>query len=210
MNSSNDAASQATAQQKQQQAAIASATDSINKNFAGFNPGFYQGYTNANVNYGLGQLAPQLQQTQDQLGFKLAGQGLGKSSQADKLGESLQTETGNQKQNIVNNALGATNTLEQNVNQQKSNLINEANVANDPASVANQSLGIASGFSSPSPIAPIGQAFGNWANTWLGASNSKTYGSSLPSSASYGGNGSGSTYGGYGGSLMNPVSSVAY
>ena len=202
--SSSDPGQAALANQQQQQAAIQAATGQINKAFAGFDPKFYNDYTQANEAYGLGQLAPQLQNTQDQLGFKLAGQGLQNSGSADKLGASLQTEAGNQKQNIVNSALGATNTLQQNVNQQKSNLINEANVANDPSTVSNQALGVASSFSAPSPIAPIGQAFGNWANQWLGSVQNKTY-TNTNSAPVYGG--AGGNYGSYGSSL-NPITQV--
>lgn len=208
----NSAAAQATQQQQQQQSAIASATNKINTDFSGFNPAFYSNYTNANENQGLGQLAQQQQQTQNQLGFKLAGQGLSNSSAGQQLGQSLQQEAGTQKQNVVNSALGATNTLQQNIAQEQNSLISQANVANDPSSVANQALGVASSFSSPSPIAPIGQAFSNWANTWLGATNASTANSAAAAQSSsypayYGGT---SFSGGYGSSLTNPVSSVGY
>ena len=213
MGGGSSAADQATALQQQQQAAITQATNQINQDFSGYNPQFYQNYTQANENQGLGQLAQQLQQTQNQLGFKTAGQGLDDSSAAQQLGQSLQQEAGTQKQNVVNQAIGATNSLEQNIQQQQANLVNQANVANDPSSVSQNALGIASSFSSPSPLAPIGQAFSNWANTWLGANNYNTYGSqgsgggsTVPYNSTPYGNSNAS--GGYGSTLMNPTSTV--
>ena len=220
-NSGDGGAAAAAQQQQQQQAAIEAATNQINQNFSGFNTPFYNNYTQANENFGLGQLAQQLQQTQNQVGFKLAGQGAQNSSVGDTLNQSLQQESGQEKQNVVNQALGATNTLQQNVAQQQANLISQAEVANDPASVATGSLNIASSFNSPSPMPAIGQLFGNWANTWLGGVNASNYGaagtSGAGTGAGVGSTGVGSVGGvgvapqatpGYGGSF-NPVSYVS-
>lgn len=200
---------QALQNTQQQQAAIASATGQINNAFAGFDPAFYNNYTTANVNQGLGQLSTQLQPVQNQLGFKLAGQGLQKSSAGQQLGQSLQQNIGQNEQNIVNNANSATNTLKQNVAQQQSNLINEANVANDPASISNQALGVASSYSAPSPVAPITGMFTDWANTYLGAQNKNTYGGTLGQSTYPSLGYSGTNSGGYGSSALNSVSGVA-
>lgn len=202
LGSSSGGADAAVAQQKAQQAAIQAATNQINKTFSGFDNNFYNQRTQAYENYALPQLGQQLQQTQNQLGFKLAGQGLGRSSAAKQLGESLATETGVQKQNIANEALAQTNQLKQNIAQQQSNLISQANVANDPSSVATQALSTASSFNAPSSFPALGQAFSNWANMYLGKVNNSIYSNpnmasvnspfnySLPTSSYTGGYGS--------------------
>lgn len=209
MGSSDGGAAAAEAQTQAQQGAIEQATNQINQNFSGFSPAFYNNYTQANENFGLGQLAQQLQQTQNNVGFKLAGQGAQNSSVGDTLNQSLQQEQGQEEQTVVNQALGATNTLKQNIAQQQGNLISEAEVANDPASVATQSLNIAGSFNAPSPIPPIGQLFGNWANTWLGGVNASTYGAAGTSGAGVNAGAAGAL-GARGGGASPTVSGVGY
>ena len=133
----------------------------------------------------------------DQAGFKMANQGLRNSSQANKIGESLATELGTQKQNVVNTGMAQASDLKKNVENQRANLISEANVANDPSGVAAGALGTASAFSAPSAMPAIGNAFSNWANMWLAKTTANTYSPSLVNSAMQTGTNNGnSSFGG--------------
>lgn len=194
---------QAKVQQQQyydNKRAIKGATKNIQDSFAGFNPGFYDTQYKNLVAAAEPQEQQQFQQASDQLGFKLAGQGLGKSSQAKKLGESLGAQEAVAQQGISNAAHGQVNQLKQNVNQSESNLIGEASVANEPGQIAQGALQTASGFQSPLSLQPVGDLFQNWANTYLASrSNTGTNAGNagLPLSSS-GSNG-------YGSSFMNPA-----
>jgi hypothetical protein len=167
------------AQQKQQSAqdaAIKGATQQINSAFSGFNPQFYQGVANAYQNYAMPQVQQQYQDTSNRLGFKLANQGLGSSSQARFLGGQLQDTMSNAQTQIGQQAVQQQNQLQQQIGQEKSQLIGQAQVANDPGAIAAQSLGVAQGFQTPSSFAPIGQLFNNFATQYLGNQNQQTYG----------------------------------
>ncbi len=175
-----NAAGQARQQQQQQEQQVAQATNQINQAFAGYNPAFFSNYTQQYENSAMPNLYDQYQQTQKQLGYQLANQGLLNSSAAGQDTKALNTELGLQKQGVANQALGATNTLRQNVAQEQQNLIGQANAATSPASVAQQALGAASSFSSPSMAQPVAGLFQNFANMYLGNKVANTYGQQYP------------------------------
>ena len=190
-----------------QQKAVEAATGRINAAFAGFNPNFYAKQYKTLLDSQLPAEQQQFAQTKDQLGFKLANQGLGKSSQAKKLGESLAAQEDVAKQTIANAAQGGVNSLRQNIEQSRSNLIGEASVANQPGIVAGQALNTAAGFSGPSVMAPLGQLFAGWANTYLQGSNNNSVNNTISalSGALSGGSRGGS---GYGSSFGSPITVV--
>lgn len=163
-------------QQQQQDAAITGATNQINNAFSGFNPQFYQGVGQAYQNFAMPQLQQQYQNTANQLGFKLANQGLGDSSQARMLGGQLNDQMASNQAQIGQQAIQQENQLQQQVGQEKSNLIGQATASNAPGQVGAQALGIAQGFGTPSTFAPIGNLFNNFATQYLGNQNNATYG----------------------------------
>jgi len=185
--------------QKYQEAQITKATDQINNAFAGFNDAFYNKRKQAYENYMVPQLGEQYRNQQHQLGYSLSDSGLGHSSVARRLGDSLSGEFNKQRATIANNALADVGQLKQDVARSQNSLIGEANIANNPSSVAQSALGTASAFQSPSMFQPIGELFNSWGNMYLANQNQKRYapvtaqanqysagyGSSLPS-VSYG------------------------
>jgi hypothetical protein len=168
-------ASDLVKQQKQQQQAIENATKQINQSFAGYTPDWYQQQTSKFESAQMPQLQEQLGQTQKQLGFQLAGQGLGDSSAAKQLGESLSTEYGKQQQNVAQQALAQTQGLQRNIEQARSNLIGEASASQSPSTIAQQSLNVASEYAAPSAMQPLGQMFQNWSNMYLGKQLGQLY-----------------------------------
>ena len=202
---SSDAGAQARAQQEQQQKQIEQATSQINKSFAGFTPQFYNQRAQAYENYALPQYQQQFQDTQNQLGFKLAGQGLSDSSQATQLGEKLGQQGSQAQQQIAQTGIQGAQSLQQQVEQERQNLIGQANAASDPLSVANSAIGTAASFTAPSAFAPVGQFFQNFANTYLAGALNNLY---SPNSAY----GYGSPYqrGGGGGGVGANLPAVSY
>lgn len=203
-------------QEAAQQKSIQLATQNIQNAFAGFNPDWYQQQYQNVLASEEPQEQQQFKQASNQLGFKLADQGLGKSSQAKQLGESLASAQDTAQQGLASGAQSEVNQLKQQQEQAESNLIGEASVANTPGTVAGQAYNTASTLQSPLSAQPIGQLFGNWSNAYLAGTNAAgvnaTNASQGLGSIGYGGGGdlplgsSGST--GYGSSFMNSTSTV--
>jgi hypothetical protein len=192
-------------QQQRQEEAIKQATDSINKSFAGYDDKFYKQREQAFDRSAMPQLQKEVAGQQHQLGYNLARRGLGKGSTAQQLGESLAEGASQQQQDLLNMGKNQANALKSNITGTQQDLIRSASLANAPASNAQNAIAAASNYSAPSILAPIGQLFGNWANMYLAKQNQNTYsqigGVIQPFQSA-------STGGGYGGSFMNPVSTV--
>lgn len=181
MGGGGDPAAEARKQQQQQQQKIEAATGQINNAFAGFDPAFYQARTKAYETYAMPQLNQQYQNVQSGLYGKLANQGLLNSSAAGVEKGALQQSLAEQQQNIANAGLQQSQALQRQVGQEKANLIGQANVAADPLSVSQNALQSASGFSAPSPFAPLGQMFQGFGNMYLGSQVGNTYNPTLQS-----------------------------
>ena len=173
----NDAVRQQQEQQEKQLAAQNQAIGQINDAFSGFNPQFFQGVANAYQNYAMPQVQQQYQQNANNLGFKLANQGLADSSQARTAGNALQGAMSQAQTQIGQEAVHQQNQLQQQIGQEKANLVSQASVANNPGAVASNALGVAQGFGTPSTFAPIGQLFNNFGLQYLGNQAQNTYGS---------------------------------
>ena len=93
---------------------------------------------------------PQLQQQykgmSDQLGFKLANQGLQKSSQAQGQYGSLSDTMKNAQTQIGQQGQQYANQMQSNVANQEGNLFNLAQSATNPGEMQSQTLGITFGF----------------------------------------------------------------
>lgn len=162
-------------QQQQQQKLTEQSVGQINNAFAGFGPQFYQGVQDAYSKYQLPQLQQQYQGMRDQLGYKMANQGLTNSSAAGRGQQALNTSMNQGQQQVANQAVGQANQLRQQVGQEQSNLIGQAQNATSPSSIGQQATAMAAGFGAPSTFQPIGNMFGNFANLWLGGQQANTF-----------------------------------
>jgi len=162
-----NAADAARGQQKQQEEQINKATGKINTAFQGFTPQFYQKRTQDFENYALPQLNQQYGDTANKLGFKLSNQGLTNSSQATNMGEKLGQTYNVQKQGVANQGIQQAQSLQQQIEDERSRLVSQANAAADPLSIAGQAIGSASQFAAPSAFQPIGNMFQGFANMYL-------------------------------------------
>ena len=158
---------QLEAQERRRQKAILSGTERINEAFAGFTPEFFSGVRDAHLSSLMPQLANQYQNTNRQLSFNLANRGLLSSSSAQNMGNSLARETSRNATFVGNQANQAARDFQGQVQGQKSSLINQLLVSQDPALAAQQAIGTAATLQAPSPVAPLGNLFQQWANTYL-------------------------------------------
>jgi hypothetical protein len=172
---SSNAGDQLAAQQAQQQAWTNQSVNNINQAFAGFTPDFYNKIGQAYQGYALPQLQQQYQQTQNQLGFRLANQGLGKSSQAQGLYNQLGQQNTQNTQQIANQAMTQEQQLQQQVGQEQSQLIGQAQTANNPSAIGQSAISAASGYAAPSSFQPLGNMFSNFSQLYLGNQLANTY-----------------------------------
>ena len=167
-------------QQQQAQALTAGGKD-INKAFSRFNPAYYQGVENQYVSQALPQVDAQARQTGQQLNYKLADQGLSKSSAAQTLSSSLASQTAQAQQQVVNNAQTAAQGQQQNVANEQAQLYGQLQTSQNPTAVAQSAANVAAQTAAPSVFAPIGNLFSNWSNMYLAgqAANTATQNNAL-------------------------------
>ena len=170
-----DAGGAVAKQQQQQQDWTNQATKGIDKAFSGFTPQFYKGIGQAYQNYALPQLQNQFMTNSNNLGFKMAGQGLQKSSVNDKAQNALADTMSQAERQIGNQAVGQENTLRSTITNQQASLYNQANITNNPNALSQQAIATASAASAPSTFQPIGQMFNTFASDYLGQQQNAMY-----------------------------------
>jgi hypothetical protein len=172
----------------------------ITQAFSGFNPQYYQGIQNSYMNYALPQLQQQYQTANNQLGYKLAGQGITNGSAAQQAQNALGQSMNQNETQLGNQAVQAGQTQQQAVQGQENNLFSQAQTASDPGALAQQAIGEAGSISTPSVFAPLGQLFTTFGTDWLGNqlnSNYNTFANqylnTISNPAIYGGGSNGAT-----------------
>ena len=188
-------------QQQQQQANITQGVSNVQNAFSGFDPAFYKNYQSAYTNAALPQFQSQYQNTLAQTMYGLANRGLSKSSAANNLYSSLNTEKTNQLNTIANNAQNAANNLQQQQAQEENTLIEQVQAGEAPSLAGQQALEAASNFSTPTAFPALGNLFSNWQNTYLTNSLASAYAPVL-SAANFS-----NPYGGSGYSIGAPLGS---
>ncbi len=173
---SSDASKQIQEQQQQRQGAITQGVSNINKQFEGFNPQFYEGVRQNTLSQLMPQLTNQYNATRKNLGYQMGAQGLDRSSAARDLNTSLGQETDKNRIGIANQAQQNVNDTMRSVQTEKGNLVNQLVASQDPVLAAQQAVSGAAGLSAPSFVAPLGNMFSGWANTFLGNRASQAYG----------------------------------
>ena len=167
MGASSNAASEQQKEQQRREAILRAGTTRINRVFGQFTPDFYNDRVNAYLAYALPQLNEQAIRTNNDLAYKTANQGLGRSSVHRGLVSSLLSEIGKQKQSIVDYGIAQAQDLRRDVIGNKMALLSQMNSATDPSMVASEAMSNASQFTAPSMFAPIGQMLNNWSNIYL-------------------------------------------
>lgn len=178
-----DYAGMASQQEQNRQNAITQGTTAINKAYSGFTPTFYQQRAQAYDQAMLPQLSQQYQQNRNQIGFGLANRGLQSSATANKQWTDLGKAMGQAKQTIADQGIAQSQQLQQQVENQRNVLLNQLYQSADPSSAAASATNTAANFAVPSVYQPLGNMFGNLAQTYYLSQLMNTYrptGSSPP------------------------------
>ena len=179
-------AAQARADEAARQARIKQGTASIDKNFSGFDKGFYDNRAQAYVNFANPQLSDQYANTQRNLTYNLARQGLTASSEASRNAGELQRQYNDARSQIAAKGLDAANDARQNVEQNRSELISQLYSTSDPAQAANAALNRASVLSQQQSFSPLGQLFANTTGLLGNAATAGMYDRNAPGLGAYG------------------------
>lgn len=201
---SSSAGEAAAAQMEKQQKWTDQATQGINQAFSGFTPQFYKGIGQAYQNFAMPQLQQQYSNIANNLGFKMANQGLLNSSVNQNAQNQLAHTMSQAQTQLGNQAVGQENQLRSQVNQQQSNLLGQAASTNAPGNLINSALSQAQTAQAPSTFQPIGQMFNTFAQDYLGAQNANMYNqfanqylNTLNNPGLYGQLGQGNNFGGH-------------
>lgn len=164
-----------TALQQQQQTALTQGGASINKTFNNkFTPQYYAGVTQNYEQQQLPEVFSDYRTTGQNLNYKLADQGLSKSSVSQNLGSSLNSQLAQGEQQVVNNAIGQSQNLQTQVAGEESQLYGQLQSSQNPTLVAQSAANLAAQTGAPSVFAPIGNLFSNWSNLYLANQTSNT------------------------------------
>lgn len=179
-------AAQARADEAARQARIKEGVSSIDKNFAGFDQGFYANRAKAYTNFANPQLADQYARTQQNLTYNLARQGLTASSEAARNAGELQRQYNDSRAMIAAKGMDAANDARQQVEQNRSELISQLNATGDPATAANSALNRASMLAQQQSFSPLGQLFSNTTGLLGNAATAGYYDRNAPGLSAYG------------------------
>lgn len=163
-------------QQREREQAISQGMGAIETSFAGFNPQFYNQVRQNQLGSLMPQFAEQYQNTNKSMVFGLANRGLLDSSAARGQGNALGRQTSLGQIIVGNQAQQAANDMQRSVQSEKGNLVNQLIASQDPALAAQQAVGAAASIQAPSLLAPLGNMFQGWADTYLAKRMANTYG----------------------------------
>lgn len=161
----------AAAAEAARQANISQGISTINNDFAGFDPKFYNQVSQDYLATATPQLMDQYQNTANNLTYALARQGLSNSSSAASRTASLGQALSLNQAQLASNAQGQANTAEANVASQKNTLINQLESSGDPTVASEGAQAAAAQLRAPNPIQPLGNMFAQWANDYLTPQN---------------------------------------
>ena len=179
-------AAQARADEAARQARIKQGIERIDKNFSGFDKGFYDNRAQAYVNFANPQLSDQYANTQRNLTYNLARQGLTASSEASRNAGELQRQYNDARAQIAAKGLDVANDARQNVEQNRSELISQLYATSDPTQAANAALNRASVLSQQQSFSPLGQLFANTTGLLGNAATAGYYDRNAPGLRAYG------------------------
>lgn len=152
-----------------------SAVGQINSAFSGFDPSFFQGVAKAYQNFQMPGVQQDYQTNSNNLGFKLANQGLSDSTQARQGFGALGDTMAKAQQQIGQQGQEQAQQLQQQIGQEKSNLVSQASASQNPGAIASSALGVANNYKAPSSFAPVGSFFNQFAQNYFGGQQANMY-----------------------------------
>jgi len=155
------AAKEARKREEERQARIRAGMEKINKTFEQFDDSFFGGRRKAYLDFAMPQLDEQYGKAKEALTFSLArGPGLASSAAADKAAD-LRREFDRNRQSILDEGLNVENAARTDLENQRSDLVNQLNVTADPEAAAGAALARGQLMASQPTFSPLGNLFAN-------------------------------------------------
>jgi hypothetical protein len=144
---------------------IKSGMASIDQVFGGFNPAFYQKRADDYTAFAMPEVDRQAEQQRRNLIFTLARTGNLDSSAAIDKGAELTQEVNKQRVGVSNEAQNQENSLRNQVEQTRGNVVAELNATGDAQAASNSALRASQNLNQPAGYSPLGNLFLNFAQT---------------------------------------------
>lgn len=141
----------------------------------GFNDAFFNQRKQDYLTFATPELANQAQESRKQLAFTLGRQGLLSSGAAEQGTAGLNRAVGVAQRGLVDTAQQQENELRQNVEQERSRLINQLNATGDPNIAAQGAVQSAANLRLPSTFAPVGSLFQTFAQQYVNRNLANLY-----------------------------------
>jgi hypothetical protein len=169
-------AAQARADEAARQARIKQGVANIDTEFSRFDDNFYKGRSNAYTAFAMPQVNDQYKQTADQLAFSLARNGVTNSSEAARQGGILMRDNAEARQQVASGAAAEAQKARQNVEDQRSNLIQQVNMTSDATLAGQNALRNAAILQNQSNnFSPLANLFQNTTGVLAAARNAGAY-----------------------------------
>ena len=192
--SSGDGSDFARQQEQELQQRINEGKADINQKFAGFDDAFYQQRATDYENYAMPQMAEQLHTTRNSLAAQLARRGLMKSGASIESNADLDKFAEGKTREIADTARGEANQLRGDVENSRSNLINQLIASGDPSVASTGALSAAMGIRTDPSFKPLGNLFNDWTEIWGANQVARSYNPQVQPLFSFGGNNKASSY----------------
>lgn len=176
----------------ERQSRIAKGMEAIDENFSQFNPDFYNRRAAEYEAYQLPELSRQATTTRNSLTYSLARAGLGRSGVAADKSASLDREVATQQRAVADAGMASANKLRQDVEGQRTALVNQVQASADPNLAAQAATRTAAAYSVPQSFQPIGNFFEGWSRNYLANQTARAYDPNVPNLFSSWGSGSSS------------------
>lgn len=160
-------AAQAQVLENQRQEKTRRGQEEVDKQFAGFDSGFYNQRAQDYINYVMPQLGEQVREQQKNIVYGMADRGLSNSSISRNAMSGLAKQTKAQQEAIAEQGIVQAQELQRQVEMSRSDLYNQVLNASDPANAGRMAGAVAATYQQPSTFAPLV----NTASGALGAYN---------------------------------------
>jgi hypothetical protein len=157
-----DYGAQAAEAEAKRQAAISEGTDTVNKNFEKFTPGYYEGLGQAFRSYYRPQVDKQAKDARRAVTLGFANNP--NSSASNRRQADLQTDYDRALAGVGTGAIDAQNAARQQVEGARGSLLNLVNAGSGLENVAQQSSNFAQTYAPPTSFSPLGDMFAKYAN----------------------------------------------
>jgi hypothetical protein len=158
---SDDYADEQREAQRQREARIRTGMTDINSQFSRFDDSFYNGQSQAYLDFAMPQINQQYDNAYRGLVFALARQGIGGSSEGNRRYGNLSQDYGLQRQGAVDRSRTVAQDSRRAIEDARSGVIQDLYATADPAAAAQAATSRAQYLSTPASFSPVGTLFAN-------------------------------------------------